>query len=133
MSVGRELRSHKYPYSPLKGELRSYQEGSNQMLVYYIFFPLSWQVNLNDASSTWLFLFTSLQLTCSFVRHTHAQICLHCKKKIFAAALTVPYMAIYARWLAVTSGRSLGDKGHSTLAIGAPHSPSHFSHVSLVA
>lgn len=55
------------------------------------------------------------------------------QEKIFAAALTVPYMAIYARWLAVTSGRSLGDKGHSTLAIGAPHSPSHFSHVSLFA
>ena len=31
--VGRELRSHKYPYSPLKGKLRSYQDGSNQMQV----------------------------------------------------------------------------------------------------
>jgi len=30
--VARELRSQGYPYSPLKGELRSYQEGSNQML-----------------------------------------------------------------------------------------------------
>ena len=40
--VGRELRSHGYPYSPLKGELRSYQEGSNQMLaescVFYLGF-----------------------------------------------------------------------------------------------
>jgi hypothetical protein len=47
MAVGRELRSQGYPYSPLKGELRSYQEGSNQMLVKQeINGDFSWDIEL---------------------------------------------------------------------------------------